>query len=102
MHVLMQAVQPRRAKVHTLRERFLSLTEIDFSACENVRNRNMAILAASHLKLRKIAIGHVAMLAQGKPRITNSVSRQGCQKRLLFKEAGRMNLHVTQWLLIKI
>ena len=70
---LMQAVQPRRAKVHTIRERFTSVTDIDFSACENVRNRNMAILASSQLKLKKIAIGHAAMLAHGKPRITNSV-----------------------------
>lgn len=56
-----------------MREKFVSLTDIDFSACENVRNRNLAILKASKLKLRSIAIGHIATVAYGKPRITNSV-----------------------------
>lgn len=69
----MQRIQPRRTKVHTIREKFASLTDIDFSACENVRNRNIAILAASRLKLKSVSIGHVATLAYGKPRITNSV-----------------------------
>lgn len=59
--------------MQTVREKFVSLTNIDFSACENVRNRNLAILEASKLKLKSITIGHVATVAYGKPRITNSV-----------------------------
>ena len=72
----MQVINPKRARVHTIREKIRSLTSIDLSTCENVRNRNLAVLAASDLKLTSITVGHAATLAYGKPRITNSVSCQ--------------------------
>lgn len=41
------------------------------AGCQNVRNRNVTILARSSLKLRSLSIGHSSTMAYGKPRITN-------------------------------
>ena len=85
-------INPKRARVHTIREKFRSLISIDLSTCENVRNRNLAVLAASDLKLTSITVGHAATLAYGKPRITNSVSCQPpwslCMKVLTHSRHG--------------
>ncbi|KAK9820134.1 hypothetical protein WJX72_006463 [[Myrmecia] bisecta] len=67
----LQAVRPRKAKVHTVVRQFPGVTCIDLSGCQNVRNRNLAILARSDLKLTSLAIGHTSACAYGKPRITN-------------------------------
>ena len=41
--------------------------------CQNVRNRNLAILSRSRLKMQSLAVGHVSTTSYGKPRITNQV-----------------------------
>lgn len=43
------------------------------SGCQNVRNRNLAILSRSRLKMHSLAVGHVSAASYGKPRITNQV-----------------------------
>ena len=43
------------------------------SGCQNVRNRNVIILAKSELRLQSISIGHSSSMAYGKPRVTNQV-----------------------------
>lgn len=44
------------------------------AGCQNVRNRNVIILARSQLKLRSLAVGHSSANAYGKPRVTNQVA----------------------------
>lgn len=43
------------------------------AGCQNVRNRNLAILSRSGLKISSLVIGHTALISYGKPRITNQV-----------------------------
>ena len=38
-----------------------------------MRNRNLAILSRSRLKMQSLAVGHVSTTSYGKPRITNQV-----------------------------
>ena len=45
----------------------------DCTGCQNVRNRNLAILSKSGLNLKRLAIGHAFPISYGKPRITNQV-----------------------------
>ncbi|KAK9868225.1 hypothetical protein WJX84_006513 [Apatococcus fuscideae] len=67
----LQELSPSRPKAHTIVAKFPSVTSIDFSSCQNMRNRNLSLLARRNLKLRSIAIGHASAYAYGKPRITN-------------------------------
>ena len=48
------------------------------AGCQNMRNRNLSLLARRHLKLKSIAIGHASAFAYGKPRITNQVKPCPC------------------------
>ncbi len=50
----------------------------DCTGCQNVRNRNLAILSKSGLNLKKLAIGHASPISYGKPRITNQVCAPCC------------------------
>ncbi|KAK9802590.1 hypothetical protein WJX73_009243 [Symbiochloris irregularis] len=60
-----------KAKVHNVVAQFPCVRDIDMSGCQNVRNRNVTILARSSLRLRSLCIGHASTMAYGKPRITN-------------------------------
>ena len=56
-----------------MQAKFKQLDSIDFSRCEQLRNRNLHVLATSNLKIKKLVIGHTIQGAFGKPRVTNKV-----------------------------
>ncbi|DBB09271.1 TPA: hypothetical protein ACH3X3_007853 [Trebouxia sp. C0006] len=66
-----QELAPSHAQIHATLDLFPGLTALDLSGCQNVRNRNLAILSKSGLNLKRLAIGHAFPISYGKPRITN-------------------------------
>ena len=69
----MQAVQPSKPRIHVLQEKFTRLVSVDFSRCEQLRNRNLHVFATSKLRIEELVIGHLVMGMYSKPRITNAV-----------------------------
>jgi len=60
--------------MQTLAEKFARVECLDFRRCEQLRNRNLANLAAScKLSVRQICIGRLLTGPHTKPRITNNV-----------------------------
>ena len=57
-----------------LQKEFTRLVSVDFSRCEQLRNRNLHVFATSKLKIEELVIGHSIMGLYSKPRITNAVS----------------------------
>ena len=43
------------------------------AGCQNVRNRNIIILARMDVKIKSLTLGHAGSAVHGKPRITNQV-----------------------------
>ena len=43
------------------------------AGCQNVRNRNIVILARMGVKIQSLTLGHAGSAVYGKPRITNQV-----------------------------
>ncbi|DBA97456.1 TPA: hypothetical protein ACH3X1_015172 [Trebouxia sp. C0004] len=66
-----QELAPSHAQIHATLDLFPGLTALDLSGCQNVRNRNLAILSKSGLNLKTLTIGHASPISYGKPRITN-------------------------------
>lgn len=48
-----------------------------------MRNRNLAILSRSKLKMQSLSIGHKSSTSYGKPRITNQVLTTACPTALM-------------------
>lgn len=59
-----------------LQKEFTRLVSVDFSRCEQLRNRNLHVFATSKLKIEELVIGHIIMGLYSKPRITNAVSNK--------------------------
>ncbi|KAL3149078.1 hypothetical protein ABBQ32_001921 [Trebouxia sp. C0010 RCD-2024] len=88
MDVTVQELAPKHAQIHATLDLFPGLTALDLSGCQNVRNRNLAILSRSRLKMQSLSIGHVSTTSYGKPRITN----QALQSIAAFKGLQKLVL----------
>ena len=72
--------------------------ELLAAGCQNVRNRNIIILARMDVKIKSLTLGHAGSAVHGKPRITNQVHLGGVRQLFSCQGATPVLASAEVWL----